>query len=46
MFNRDGTSRYFNPKLSGWVLLSREAEDNYEYIFSSKTKVLGARWRN
>ena len=31
---------------SGWVLLSREAEDNYESIFSSKTKVLGARWRN
>ena len=46
MFNKDGPSRYFNPKLSGWVLLSREAEDNYESIFSSKTKVLGARWRN
>jgi cytosine/adenosine deaminase-related metal-dependent hydrolase len=46
MFNKDGTSRYFNPKLSGWALLSREAEDNYESIFSPETKVLGARWRN
>jgi hypothetical protein len=46
MFNKDGTSRYFNPKLSGWALLSREAEDNYESLFSSETKVLGARWRN
>ena len=46
MFNKDGTSRYFNPKLSGWALLSKEAEDNYESIFSPETKVLGARWRN
>ena len=46
MFNKDGTSRYFNPKLSGWALLSREAEDNYESIFSPETKVLGVRWRN
>ena len=46
MFNKDGTSRYFNPKLSGWALLSREAIDNYESIFSPETKVLGARWRN
>ena len=46
MFNKDGTSRYFNPKLSGWALLSREAVDNYESIFNPETKVLGARWRN
>jgi len=46
MFNKDGTSTYFNPELSGWALLSREAEDNYESVFSPKTKVLGARWRN
>ena len=46
MFNKDGTSRYFNPKLSGWALLSREAEDKYESIFSPETKVLGVRWRN
>ena len=46
MFNKDGTSRYFNPKLSGWALLSREAVDNYESIFNPETTVLGARWRN
>ena len=46
MFNKDGTSRYFNPELSGWALLSREAMDNYESVFSPETKVLGARWRN
>jgi len=46
MFNKDGTSTYFNPKQSGWALLSREAEDNYESIFSPETKILGARWRN
>lgn len=46
MFNKDRTSRYFNPELSGWALLSREAVDNYESIFSPETKVLGARWRN
>ena len=46
MLNKDVTSRYFNPKLSGWALLSREAEDNYESIFSPETKVLGVRWRN
>tara|TARA_B100000953_G_C17986166_1_gene410614 strand:- start:173 stop:1150 length:978 start_codon:yes stop_codon:yes gene_type:complete len=46
IFNKDGTSTYFNPKQSGWALLSREAEDNYESIFSPETKILGARWRN
>ena len=46
MFNKDEASRYFNPKLSGWALLSREASDNYESVFSPKTTVLGARWRN
>ena len=30
MFNKDEASRYFNPKLSGWALLSREVSDNYE----------------
>jgi cytosine/adenosine deaminase-related metal-dependent hydrolase len=46
MFNKDGTSTYSNLEQSGWILLSRVEEDNYESIFNPNTKILGIRWRN
>ena len=46
MFNKDRTSTYSNLEQSGWVLLSRAAEDNFESVFSPNTKILGVRWRN
>ena len=46
MFNKDRTSTYSNLEQSGWVLLSRAAEDNFESVFSPNTEILGVRWRN
>ena len=46
MFNKDGTSTYSNLEQSGWILLSRVEEDNYESLFNPNTKILGIRWRN
>ena len=46
MFNKDGTSTYSNLDQSGWVLLSRAAEDNFESVFSPNAEILGVRWRN
>ena len=46
MFNKDGTSTYSNLEQSGWVLLSRAAEDNFESVFSPNAEILGVRWRN
>ena len=46
IFNKDGTSTYSNMAQSGWVLLSRVEEDNYESIFNPNTEILGIRWRN
>ena len=46
MFNKDRTSTYSNLEQSGWVLLSRAAEDNLESVFSPNTEILGVRWRN
>ena len=46
MFNKDGISTYSNLEQSGWVLLSRAAEDNFESVFSPNAEILGVRWRN
>ena len=46
IFNKDGTSTYSNLEQSGWILLSRVEEDNYESIFNPNTEILGIRWRN
>tara|TARA_B100001123_G_scaffold436972_1_gene568322 strand:+ start:964 stop:1941 length:978 start_codon:yes stop_codon:yes gene_type:complete len=46
MFNKDGDSTYSKLEQSGWVLLSRAAEDNYESVFSPNAEILGVRWRN
>ena len=46
MFNKDRTSTYSNLEQSGWVLLSRAAEDNFESVFSPDAEILGVRWRN
>jgi len=46
MFNKDGSSTYSNLEQSGWVLLSRAAEDNFESVFSPNAEILGVRWRN
>jgi len=46
MFNKDRTSTYSNLEQSGWVLLSRVAEDNFESVFSPNAEILGVRWRN
>ena len=46
MFNKDGSSAYSNLEQSGWMLLSRGAEDNFESVFSPETEILGVRWRN
>jgi len=46
MFNKDGTSTYSNLDQSGWVLLSRAVEDNFESVFSPNAEILGVRWRN
>ena len=46
IFNKDGTSTYSNLEPSGWILLSRVEEDNYESVFNPNTEILGIRWRN
>lgn len=46
MFNKDGTSTYSNLEQSGWILLSRVEEDEYESVFDTKSEILGVRWRN
>ena len=46
MFNKDRTSPYFNLEENGWILLSRVEEDEYESVFSTKSEILGIRWRN
>ena len=46
MFNKDATSTYSNLEQSGWVLLSKVEEDNYESVFNPNTEILGIRWRN
>ncbi len=46
MFNKDATSTYSNLEQSGWVLLSKVEEDNYESVFNPNTEILGVRWRN
>ena len=46
IFNKDGTSTYSNLEQSGWILLSRVEEDNYESIFNPNAEILGIRWRN
>lgn len=46
IFNKDGTSTYSNLEPSGWILLSRVEEDNYESIFNPNTEILGIRWMN
>ena len=46
MFNKDGTSTYFNLEQTGWILLSRVEDGNYESIFNPNTKILGIRWIN
>lgn len=46
MFNKDQTSPYFNLEENGWILLSRVEEDEYESVFSTKSEILGIRWRN
>ena len=46
MFNKDGSSAYSNLEQSGWMLLSRGAEDDFESVFSPETEILGVRWRN
>ena len=46
MFNKDRTSTYSNLEQSGWILLSRAEENEYESVFNPKSEVLGVRWRN
>ena len=46
IFNKDATSTYSNLEQSGWILLSRVEEDNYESVFNPNTEILGIRWRN
>ena len=46
MFNKDGTSTYSNLEQSGWILLSRVEEDEYESVFDTQSEILGVRWRN
>ena len=46
MFNKDGTSTYSNLEQSGWILLSRVDEDEYNSIFNPNSEILGVRWRN